>query len=180
MTDSTRWILSFYRASEIQGALFFGRLARTLRDPAIVEDMTRHFADESRHGWLWTRCLAEMTMTPAELPRTYQDGYLEAAGLPGSLMEVLALTHVFERRVMRQYARHLRDPGLDPRIERVLREILVDERRHVAWVGRALDGLRDRHGDDVATTLARYEAADAEVHARAIAEFRDRLPAVPR
>ena len=60
MTDADRWLLSFYRASETQGALFFGRLARVLRDERVVADMTHHFADEARHAHLWTQCLADM------------------------------------------------------------------------------------------------------------------------
>ena len=44
------WILSFYRTSEISGALFFGELARSLRPSAIQQDMTRHLhVTRSRH-----------------------------------------------------------------------------------------------------------------------------------
>ena len=48
--DAERWLLSFYRSSEISGALFFGRLANVIRDPRVQLDLTRHFADESQHA----------------------------------------------------------------------------------------------------------------------------------
>ena len=51
-TDNLHWILSFYRTSEISGALFFGQLANALRPSRIQADMTRHFADEAQHAAL--------------------------------------------------------------------------------------------------------------------------------
>src|ERR1043166_5120509 len=58
--ENELWLLSFYRTSELSGALFFGRLARALRAGPIQRDLTHHFADESQHAWYWTRCIAEL------------------------------------------------------------------------------------------------------------------------
>src|SRR5262245_10960380 len=101
-------MLSFYRTSEIGGALFFGQLARRLRSGDIQQNMTRHFADEAQHAKLWTDCMGELGLTPLKLEDTYQDRYLAAAGLPANLMEILAITHVFEKRVFRHYLAHAR------------------------------------------------------------------------
>ena len=60
ISENELWLLSFYRTSELSGALFFGRLARALRAGPIQRDLTRHFADESQHAWYWTRCIAEL------------------------------------------------------------------------------------------------------------------------
>src|SRR5262249_37702424 len=46
VTENELWLLSYYRSSEINGALFFGRVARTIRGPLQV-DVTHHFADEA-------------------------------------------------------------------------------------------------------------------------------------
>ena len=175
MTESDRWLLSFYRASELQGALFFGRLARTLREPGVVSDMTAHFADEARHAALFSRCLDELGAAPCTTGRAYQDGYLEAAGLPASLLEVLALTHVFERRVMRQYAEHLRLRRGPAEVEAVLRTIMRDERRHVAWTKAAVERLGASSPDRAAVAvdaLRRYAEADRLVHDEASALWR--------
>ena len=106
--ENTLWLLSFYRSSEISGALFFGRIARTLSASPIAHDLTRHFADESQHAWLWTDCIQQLGAKPLAIDAAYQDRYLAAAGLPANLMEVLALTQIFEQRVIRQYAQHSR------------------------------------------------------------------------
>ena len=62
--DAERWLLSFYRASEISGALFFGRLANVIRDPRVQLDLTRHFADESQHARWWTDCMDTLGVRP--------------------------------------------------------------------------------------------------------------------
>src|SRR5689334_4733896 len=89
---NTLWLLSFYRGSEISGALFFGRVARTLSASPIACELSRHFADESQHAWLWTDCIQQLGAKPLAIETVYQDRYLAAAGLPANLMEVLALT----------------------------------------------------------------------------------------
>ena len=169
--DSVRWLLSFYRTSEIGGALFFGQLARTLKPGAIQADLTRHFADEARHASLWTSCLAELGVVPVALGRSYQDRYLAAAGVPANLMEVLAITHVFERRVARQYGRHRRMPQLEPAIARTLDRILHDEHWHLQWVRRALVELEPEYGRAaIDAALERCRAADEAVYGALLAE----------
>jgi hypothetical protein len=174
--ESVRWLLSFYRTSEICGALFFGQLARTLKPGPLQADVTLHFADEARHASLWTSCLEELGAAPLALARSYQDRYLAAAGLPANLMEVLAITHVFERRVARQYGRHRRMPGLEPAIAQTLDRILHDERGHLRWVRRALEDLTPELGREaIDAALARCSAADEAVYGAWVAEHGQRL-----
>lgn len=172
--DDDRWLLSYYRHSELNGALFFGRLARTVRGP-LQADLTRHFADESRHAHWWTEVLGELGQRPARVDRAYQDQYLEAAGLPANLMEILAITHVFERRAAGQYARHARRADVQPAVRATLRRILDDEVLHLAWVRRALRELEPEFGAaEVRAALARCEAADREVYRSTLEEFEER------
>jgi len=174
--DDEHWVLSYYRTSEINGSLFFGRLARSLRPGPIQHDLTRHFADEAQHAWYWTDCLARLGTRPVKLSDAYQDQYLEAAGLPVNLMEVMAITLVFERRVINQYAKHLAVPGVRPEVRDTIGRIMEDERWHVAWVKGALTDMEERFGrETIAETLARYREADREVYARTLAEHEARL-----
>src|SRR5687768_6146379 len=106
ISDDELFLLSFYRTSEINGSLFFGRLARVLRPSPIQHDLSKHFADEAAHAWYWTDCIDRVGARPMKLSEAYQDQYLEAAGLPVNLMEVLAITLVFEGRVIGQYRQH--------------------------------------------------------------------------
>lgn len=176
MGDTQRWLLSFYRTSEISGALFFGRLARAQKPGPIQQDLTRHFADEAQHARYWTDCLAELAATPLKLGVAYQDQYLAAAGLPANLMEVLAITSVFERRVINQYARHLSVPELEPAVTRTLMKIMEDERWHISWVREALKEMSKEYGaDHVKATVRRYERADRDVYAATISEHSERV-----
>ncbi len=174
--DTQRWLLSYYRSSEISGALFFGRLARAQPPGPVQEDLTRHFADEAQHARYWTDCISELGASALKLGVSYQDQYLAAAGLPANLMEVLAVTSVFERRVVNQYARHLAVPGIEPAVARTLGTIMVDERWHIAWVRRALRDMEGEYGaEHVRCTVRRYQDADREVYAATLREHEDRL-----
>jgi hypothetical protein len=176
MSDEELWLLSYYRSSEISGALLFGRLARSMRPGSVQADMTRHFADEAQHAALWTRCIQKLGSEALRLNVAYQDRYLEAAGLPMNLMEVLSITQVFEQRVLNQYAKHLRVRDLRPPIDETIRRIILDERWHVEWVRDALTALVPSYGEDVvAATLRRHRAADRLVYEQTTAEHADRI-----
>ncbi len=176
LPDDEHWVLSYYRTSEINGSLFFGRLARTLKPSPIQHDLTRHFADEAQHAWYWTDCLDRLGTRPIKLSDAYQDQYLDAAGLPVNLMEILAITLVFERRVINQYAKHLAVPTVRPEVKETIDRIMGDERWHVQWVRDALVGMEERFGKEhIAETLRRYRQADREVYAHTLAEHEARL-----
>ena len=173
------WLLSFYRTSEISGALFFGRLARSLRPSAIQVDMSKHFADEAQHAWYWTRCIHERGAQPLKLSDAYQDQYAGVAGVPANLMEVLAITQVFERRVVSQYARHRRVEGLHPLVGETLDRIMQDERWHIDWVQKALESLEPEYGrETIEATVRRFWEADREVYQRTVQEHEERIAAL--
>lgn len=176
VSEDERWLLSYYRSSEIAGAVFFGRLARTLPSGPIQADVTRHFADEANHARYWTDCLETLGVSPMRVGEAYQDRYLDEAGLPANLIEILSVTYVFERRVVEHYRRHLAAPGLRPVVSSTLRRILRDEGWHLHWVRSALDELAERHGRDVVeAALDHFVAADRAVYASAVDEHDARL-----
>jgi hypothetical protein len=171
LTPEDLWLLSFYRTSEISGALFFGRIARSLKPGPTQRDMTRHFADEAQHARYWTNCIDDLGGKAMKLDAAYQDQYISAVGLPANLMEVLAITQVFERRVVNQYARHLRVPALHPAIKGTLDRIVDDEKWHIEWVRDALKDMEPEYGKDhIANTLKRMVDADREIYAKTAEE----------
>src|SRR5262245_11759983 len=174
LSENDLWLLSFYRTSEISGALFFGKLARTLRPGPIQRDLTRHFADESMHAWYWTDCLARLGASPLRLDASYQDEYIHAAGVPVNIMEILAITQVFEKRVIGQYSLHRTVPSLAPEIKATLERIMEDEKWHLQWIRDALQSLTPEYGADlVEKTLARYTDADRAVYSKTVDEHSD-------
>jgi len=176
MNDNDRWIVSFYRNSEISGAQFFSRLARVLPAGPIQFDLTKHFADESQHAWYWTKALGDMNLDPIKMTFAYQDHYLEAAGMPTNIMEILALTMVFERRVISQYARHSRVRDIHPAVQHALNTIMEDEKWHIQWVGDALKQMEEKFGAErVKNTYERFRKADEEVYGRMVAEHGERI-----
>lgn len=174
--SNLHWILSFYRTSEISGALFFGELANSLRPSAIQQDMTRHFADEANHARYWTDCLQKLGVEPLKLGHAYQNRYLAAAGIPANLMEILAITQVFEKRVVSQYALHDVSPNVPDVVRETLAKIMHDEQWHIQWIRDALCGMEAEYGaDNIQATLKRYTLADREVYRKTAAEFSERM-----
>ena len=175
LSENELWLLSYYRASEINGAVFFGRVARIVRGPLAV-DVTHHFADEANHANYWTQTIRDLGHLPFKQNRAYQDRYLDAVGVPANLMEVMAITQVFEKRVISIYRQHLRMPSIHPPVGRTIERIMRDERWHVQYVRDALHEMEQRYGaDEVRQTIARFTAADHEVCAGTLAEHGERM-----
>jgi hypothetical protein len=167
------WKMNWYRQSELEGALLLGKMVRAAMDPYLVLALTRHCADEARHACLWADTLAEMALPTVRILRSYQSFYVQEGGLPRTLPEVLALTHVFERRVWRQFTRELEQPELPPPLQAALRQLLDDERQHLDWVSRWLQTLTA--GREV---LLSYERVDQAVYDQ-LAPYENRLWEVP-
>lgn len=179
LTDNEKWLLSFYRTSEISGALFFGRLAKSLPPGPIQTDLTKHFADESQHSWYWTRCLQNLGHEPIKLDMAYQDQYISAAGMPANIMEVLGITLIFEKRVIGQYALHRQAQDLNPEVKKTLDLIVEDEKWHIEWVTQALKNMEGEYGKDhIEKTLKKFYDADKEVYEKTVKEHEERISGI--
>lgn len=179
LTHHEHWLLSFYRISEISGALFFGRLARTLRPGRIQSDLTKHFSDEAQHAYYWTRAMNELGVNPLKLRTAYQDQYLEAAGMPVNMLEILSLTLVFERRVIGQYGLHKQVPTINPVVRSTIERIMQDEKWHIQWVSQAIRDMRPEFGGDhIDKVMQKYLQADKEVYEKTITEHAECIDSV--
>ncbi|MFL5489357.1 MAG: phosphopantetheine-binding protein [Gemmatimonadaceae bacterium] len=167
------WLLSFYRESELAGALLMGRLAQQTDDDDLRVRLTEHCAEEARHAWAWTEAILEVGGTPQRVSETYQSRYHALLGDPSSMLEVLALTQVFERRVMRHFRTHLAWPNTHPVVRRTLQTLMDDEVDHIRWVKDRLDAHAAIHGEAVVRDmLDRFQRADDQIYAE-LSEYRD-------
>jgi hypothetical protein len=96
-------------------------------------------------------------------------------------MEVLAITQIFERRVINQYALHSRMPGLQAEIKETLDRIMVDEKWHIEWVRAALKRMEPEYGEStIDATVRRFWEADQEVYRKTMLEHEARVQSVMR
>lgn len=173
--ENELWLLSYYRASELAGALVMGRLATETDDDELRVRLTEHCAEEANHAWLWTRTILEVGGTPRRVAETYQTRYLAEIGPPVTTLEVLALTQVFERRVLRHFRDHLRRPGTHPAVAQTLRRMIAEEVGHIGWVRERLERCARAMGTDaVVEVQRRFVAVDQRIYAELI-EYRDRF-----
>ena len=164
-------LLNFYRASELHGGLLLGQFARRARDGALVLQLLRHAAEEVEHARLWTETILCVGGRVAPVRRTYQAFYAEAIGRNVGMLETLALTQVFERRVYRHFLEHLRRPGIHPAVATTLRRMLEEEKGHLSWVKQWLDEQAASRGATVAALMARFTAVDRQIYGAVTAEL---------
>ncbi len=165
ISENELWLLSYYRESELAGALLMGRLARETDDDDLRVRLTEHCAEEARHAWAWTEAILKVGGTPRRVSETYQSRYHAAVGNPSNLLEVLALTQIFERRVVRHFKAHLAWPGTHPEVAKTLQLLIDEEVGHIRWVKDRLDAYATVHGELVVREmLNRFQGIDEQVY----------------
>jgi acyl carrier protein len=165
ISENDLWILSYYRESELAGSLVMGRLARETDDDDLRVHLTEHCAEEAMHAWLWTETILKVGGTPKRVAETYQTRYYAEIGTPTSLLEILALTQVFERRVIKHFRAHLEWPNTHPVVAATLQRMIEDEVGHISWVKDRLDRYAAEKGDAiVAQTMRRFTEIDQRVY----------------
>ena len=99
-----------------------------------------------------------------------------AAGMPVNLMEILAITQVFERRVINQYAVHGRAEGTHELVKSTIERIVEDEKWHIKWIRDALKNMEPEYGKGtIDDTVQRFLAADREVYEQTVREHEERV-----
>ena len=171
ITDRELTLLNFYRASELHGGLVLGRLVLHVRDPDLILRLTAHSAEEVLHAQLWTETIVAVGGRPSPTSDTYQARYAASIGAPSSLLEVLALTQVFERGVYRHFMLHLRRPGTHPRVQATLRRMLADERGHLSWVKEWLDRQTGARRAAVPALMRRYSEVDTTIRKQLLDDY---------
>ncbi len=165
ISENELWLLSYYRESELAGGLLMGRLAQETDDDDLRVRLTQHCAEEAGHAWAWTQCILRVGGAPKKVSETYQSRYHAAVGNPTTLLEVLALTQVFERRVVRHFRAHISWPGTHPEIKRTLQQLIEEETGHIRWVKDRLDAYAAANGQAVVDEMMeRYKRVDEEVY----------------
>ena len=101
--------------------------------------------------------------------KTYQRYYAERVGPVSTLLQVLALTQVFEQRVCRHFEAHLALPDVHPAVRRTLCRMIEEEGPHLSWVRRWLD-RREEAGVDVEGLLAEYREVDRQIYGDLLSE----------
>lgn len=167
ISEAELYVLSYYRASELAGALLFGKLAFHTTVDELRAPLTRHSMEEAEHAWRWTRTIQDLGRVPVKVTQTYQTEYGKVFGMPKDTLELLCLTQTLERRVLQHFARHLRLPATHPLVRATLQGMIEDEVEHVGWVRAKLDKYAESRGQArVEGTMARLAEADEIAYAR--------------
>jgi bacterioferritin (cytochrome b1) len=165
VSDRELWTLNFYRNSELHGALLMGRLARTLPDTSLLAHATRHCATEARHAAILSEAVEALGGRIDPHVTTVQEHYSAKGGIPATLVDLLVLSEVLEKRVLATYRAHVARNDVDQVIRRALSEILHDmeEEDHGeegSWIETALE---QQPSERVEAAERKWRAVDAAV-----------------
>ena len=153
-------ILSFYRASELAGAVLLGRIGLMTTNDRIRVPLTEQCAEEAKHAWLFTKLISDLGAVPERMTQTYQSEVGKVLGIPESVLDILCLTQLLEVEALTHYQRHAAMAGIDPRLRETLRVVIEDEEGHVDWVANELEKMKTEIGAD-AVGRAMRQAQDA-------------------
>jgi len=167
------WKLNWWRQSELEGSLLLGRMAARVPDRELCRLITKHCAEEAEHSRIWTEAITSLDLPHVQIHRSYQSLFMEQTAPPHSLLEVLAFTQVFEKRVHCHFHEELRRPALPEVVRRAYQRMVEDEKGHLSWVAAWLSVQPGATG-----CLERFALADRAVLG-AIASYADRLWEVP-
>jgi hypothetical protein len=172
-TRNLAWKLNWYRQSELEGALLLGRIVRLADSAELIARLTRHCADEARHAQLWSECLAALGLPFIRIHRSYQSLFLDHGGAPTRVVEVLAFTQVFERRVHKRFLDEIKDASLPAAARTTFLTMLQDEKDHLEWVHAWL-----KRSTETPAVLERYQEIDLAVYRRVL-PFEQRIWELP-
>lgn len=179
VSDRELWTLNFYRNSELHGALLMGRLARALTDTSLLAHATRHCATEARHAAILSEAVAALGGRIDPHVATVQEHYSARGGVPASLVDLLVLSEVLEKRVLATYRAHVARSDVHPEVRRTLSDILHDmeEEDHGeggSWIEAALE---QQPPDRVEAAERKWRAVDAAVVAELAQMSEAKFPA---
>jgi bacterioferritin (cytochrome b1) len=174
-TDREMWLLSFFRNSELHGALLMGRLARSVSGTELLTNITRHCATEAHHAALLTEVIADLGAEIDPKTGTIQEHYSREGGVPKALVDLLVLSEVLENRVLSAYREQLNSAGLHPKVRVVLEEILREEEEHGTGENTWLEQtLRKYSPAEVADSRRKWSEIDRKVAGQIYSQL-DRL-----
>lgn len=171
ITEHEHRLLNLYRASELHGGLILGGLVRRAEGADLILKLTRHSAEEVRHSELWAETMIAVGGKPWPTEDTYQNRYGAALAGPLDVVEVLALTQVFERRVYRHFLEHARRPGTHAGVQACLRTMIEEERDHLSWVWEWLNDEAGLSQPKLREMMGRFQELDDAVYQQLCEEY---------
>jgi hypothetical protein len=193
----TARVLNLIRGAKVRTAADVNVLADLVAMPQAKLDLSLHAADEAHHAYLLLRRMHELEFRPFRLPyeldrweglldrsraRDVKQVYAERGVVnDAELMELVSAACITERHAVVQLEANADALDHDPATQAVLSHILVDERRHVAYLERWLGWFEDRFSRRaVAATRARLEEVSRQLDAvydAALSQYLGRLAA---
>ncbi|MEU2263459.1 ferritin-like domain-containing protein [Streptomyces sp. NPDC019645] len=180
--DSYQLFCSIAASGEAQGGWENGRIAALVPDSmrGLAPKITRHGADEDKHGRIFNALLKKRGLEPVDVPPdTDYTMLLEKQGIglthdklrrderltERDIVVYLSHSRVTEQRAADQMDMLVKFFGDHPEVGKAVKQICNDEDNHLAYCHEELLGLaRAGHGRAIQGTLRECALAEIAVH----------------
>ena len=172
------FILNVYRYNENTRALRLSKFTELVRDPELKILVAKHFFDESKHAFLFTRHLLELGADIYPLPPEMDYLYkLESSGIGVSfermldsdeltddeIVRFLVADELLEERGVKTLSQHL-DAVTESKTRSLIDAILRDEKNHVSYINQAIETLSSsRLKDRISDLYSEYRARETAI-----------------
>ena len=173
------FILNVYRYNENTRALRLSKFTELVRDPELKILVAKHFFDESKHAYLFTRHLLELGADIYPLPPDMDYLHkLESSGIgvrfermlesdeltDDEIVRFLVADELLEERGVKTLSQHL-DAVTESKTRSMIDAILRDEKSHVSYINQALGKLSDLFQKDrISALYSEYRMREDVVH----------------
>jgi uncharacterized ferritin-like protein (DUF455 family) len=187
------FILNVYRYNENNRALRLSKFAELVRDHNLKILVAKHFADEAKHAFLFTRRLLDLGADIYPLPHEIDYLYkLESSGIGISLermleppeltddeiVRFLVADEFLEERGVKTLSEHLA-VTTDGKTHSLINGILRDEKSHVSYINETLAGIdRPIVKERIAELYSEYGDIEERVHEEQWAALQEKMMAL--
>lgn len=161
------FIINRYAASELAGSILLGKMARKIAnsDPSLLTNLTRHCMEEARHSFVWYELIKKLKIPTLAVHDDEGGAYFSHANEPKDIIEFLAFTHVFERRVPFHFAMHIKW-SKNEMVKEVLGKLIPEEEPHLAWIKDYLKKAISNGNINVKISLEKFAKLEKELYSR--------------
>jgi ferritin-like protein len=173
------FILNVYRYNENNRALRLSKFAELVTDHKLKILVAKHFADEAKHAFLFTKRLLDLGADIYPLPQEIDYLYkLESSGIGISLERMLELRELTDDEIVRFLVadEFLEERGVktlsehlavttDAKTHSLINAILRDEKSHVSYINETLAGINGLFVKErIAELYSEYRDMEEKVH----------------
>lgn len=157
------FVINRYAVSELAGSILLGKMARKVKSPDLIVNLTRHCMEEARHAFAWYDLMRRINIPIMEMHDSQGKDYFSHVNETKDIVEFLAFTHIFEQRIPFHFAIHAKWTK-SPQVKEVLEKLIPEEEPHLGWIKDFLEKEITKGNTEVKETLNKFAKLEQDLY----------------